>query len=68
MRSGGGRGPREANSGHPVKFDMNPYGLLGSLQALSWRPSAVDPLSLLANRLIDLLIGDKRTRDRVIEA
>ena len=52
----------------PVNVDMNPHGLLGSLQALRWRQTEDDPAATLAENLVDLLIADRRTHDRTVEA
>lgn len=50
----------------PIKVDSNPYGLLGSLQALTWASDGAP--SRLAGHLVDFLLEDKRTRDRMVEA
>lgn len=50
----------------PVKIDMAPYGFLGTFQAVTWSGSlAVDGVVV---DVVRILLGDKRTSDRVVEA
>ena len=49
----------------PVKFDLDPYGFFGSVQAL---PGRTVHTSTLARRIVDVLLKDKRTADRLREA
>lgn len=48
----------------PVKFRSNPHGLLGAVQALNWNTDN-DRLSV---QLRGLLLGEQRTRPRVVDS
>jgi len=53
----------------PIKFDLNPYGFFGSVQAL---PGTGLEIKVLARKIVDVLLNDKRTseslRDSFVEA
>lgn len=48
----------------PVKFDLDPYGFFGAVQAL---PGATLEPKRLARRIVEVLLNDKRTTDRLRE-
>ncbi len=48
----------------PINYDLNPYGFFGSLQALNARGQLMKPL---ASSLMNLLLEDKRTAERLAE-
>ena len=49
----------------PVKFDLDPYGFFGAVQAL---PGGTVEPKVVARRIVDVLLSDKRTGDRLREA
>lgn len=51
----------------PVRIKVDPYGLLGMYQAVSW-PVNSTPEAYVAREVVKILLSDKRTSERVAEA
>ena len=52
----------------PIKVDLDPYGLLGMFQAVSWPKHNLRPERVVVGEIVKILLADKRTSERVVEA
>lgn len=52
----------------PIKVDLDPYGLLGMFQAVSWPKHNLRPERVVVAEIVKILLADKRTSERVVEA
>lgn len=51
----------------PVRIDITPYGLLGTIQACKW-PKTPTPAADLASEVMSILLKDTRTAAKTVES
>ncbi len=51
----------------PVRINVTPYGLLGTIQACNW-PKTPTPAADLASEVLNILLNDERTGAKTVES